>query len=76
MADFEEECKRPEISLIVLPPRRSDYNGGVERGNRTFREEFYNQNNLLANNIMEMRIELEKALWKYNNRPLSKPSNS
>jgi transposase InsO family protein len=51
----------------VLPPRRPDYNGGVERGNRTFREEFYNKNNLLANNITEMRSELEKALEKYNN---------
>jgi transposase InsO family protein len=67
MADFEEECKRLGIPLIVLPPRRPDYNGGVERGNRIFREEFYNQDNLLANNLTEMRPELEKALWKYNN---------
>jgi hypothetical protein len=35
------ECQRLEIPLIVLPPRRPDYNGGVERGNRTFREDFY-----------------------------------
>jgi transposase InsO family protein len=70
MAEFEEECQRLEIPLIVLPPRRPDYNGGVERGNRTFREEFYNQNNLLANNITEMRSELEKALEKYNRRAL------
>jgi hypothetical protein len=51
---------------IVLPPRRPDYNGDVERGNRTFREEFYNKNNLLANNITEMRMELEKALSNLN----------
>jgi hypothetical protein len=38
----EEECKNLEIPLIVRPPRRPDYNGGVERGNRIFREEFYN----------------------------------
>jgi transposase InsO family protein len=67
MAEFEEECKRLEIPLIVLPPRRPDYNGGVERGNRIFREEFYNRSDILANNIKEMRPELEKALWKYNN---------
>jgi transposase InsO family protein len=65
MSEFEEECERLGIPLIVLPPRRSDYNGGIERGNRTFREEFYNKNNLLANNITEMRMELEKILWKY-----------
>ncbi|MDR2781243.1 MAG: hypothetical protein LBB21_02170 [Holosporaceae bacterium] len=40
MANFEEECKSLEISLIVLPPRRPDYNGSVKRDNRTFREEF------------------------------------
>jgi transposase InsO family protein len=67
MADFEEKCKRLEIPLIVLSPRRLDYSGSVERGNRIFREEFYNRNNLLANNIAEMRKELEKALWKYKN---------
>ncbi|MDR2782106.1 MAG: transposase [Holosporaceae bacterium] len=50
------------MPLIVLPPRRPDYNGIVERGNRTFREEFYNQHNLLANNITEMRKELQKTL--------------
>jgi transposase InsO family protein len=67
MAEFEDECKKLEIPLIVLPPRRPDYNGGVECGNRIFREEFYNRNDILANNIKELRPELEKALWKYNN---------
>jgi transposase InsO family protein len=67
MAEFEEECKNLGIPLIVLPPRRPDYNGGVERGNRIFREEFYNRTDILANNINELRPELEKALHKYNN---------
>jgi transposase InsO family protein len=47
--------------------RRPDYNGGVERGNRIFREEFYNRSDVLANNTKELKPELEKALWKYNN---------
>jgi transposase InsO family protein len=67
MAEFEEKCKKLKIPLIVLPPRRPYYNGGVERGNRIFREEFYNRTDVLANNITEMKPELEKALWKYNN---------
>jgi DNA-binding Lrp family transcriptional regulator len=67
MAEFEEECKNLGIPLIVLPPRRPDYNGGVERGNRIFREEFYNRSDILANNITELSPELQKALWKYNN---------
>lgn len=36
MADFEEECAELNIPLKVLPPRKAKYNGGVERGNRTF----------------------------------------
>jgi putative transposase len=43
MKEFEEACQEFKIPLYVLPPKRPQYNGGVERGNRTFREEFYSQ---------------------------------
>ena len=66
MAEFEEACAELGILLIVLPPRKPDYNGGVEHGNRTFREEFYNRANLLADSLGAMRIELKKAVEKYN----------
>jgi putative transposase len=66
MAEFEEACAELEIPLIVLPPKKPTYNGGVERGNRTFREEFYNRPNLLADSIGAMRYELNKAVKKYN----------
>lgn len=66
MADFEEECKNQGISLIVLPPSRPKYNGGVERSNRTFKEEFYYKSNILADSIGEWRYELTKAVNKYN----------
>lgn len=66
MAEFEEACGELGIPLIVLPPSKPTYNGGVERGNRTFREEFYNRPNLLADSIGAMRGELNKALLKYN----------
>jgi hypothetical protein len=65
-ADFEETCAHLAIPLIVLPPKKPTYNGGVERGNRTFREEFYNKNNLLADSLGALRAELTKALHKYN----------
>jgi hypothetical protein len=29
--------------------------------------EFYNYKNLFENNLTEMRLKLEKSLWKYNN---------
>lgn len=66
MAEFEEACAELGIPLIVLPPKKPEYNGGVERGNRTFREEFYNRSNLLADSIGAMRAELKKATEKYN----------
>ena len=66
MDEFEETCAELNIPLIVLPPAKPKYNGGVERGNRIFREEFYNRNNLLADSIGAMRFELRKAVEKYN----------
>ena len=54
------------IPLVVLPPARPKYNGGVERGNRTFREEFYACRDLIADSIGAMRFELRKAVDRYN----------
>ena len=65
MADFETACEQMKIPLIVLPPARPKYNGGVERGNRTFREEFYDCRDLIAGSIGAMRFELRKAVEKY-----------
>jgi putative transposase len=66
MAEFEEACADLGIPLFILPPKKPTYNGGVERGNRIFREEFYNRSNLLADSIGGIRAELTKALHKYN----------
>lgn len=66
MAEFEQACKDLDIPLIVLPPAKPQYNGGVERSNRTFREELYNKPGLLADSIGALRAELKKALHKYN----------
>ena len=41
MAEFEDECAALEIPLFVLPPKRPQYNGCVERTNGTSRGEFY-----------------------------------
>ena len=66
MAEFETACEEMSIPLEVLPPSSPTYNGGVERGNRTFREEFYYRRDLLADSIGAMRFELKKAPNKYN----------
>ena len=41
MADFEASCKDAGIALFVLPPRRPQWNGRVERCNDTLRLEFW-----------------------------------
>ena len=66
MADFEEACAALEIPLLVLPPRKPQYNGGVERGNRTFREEFYARKDLLEDSVRGIQAQLNKAVEKYN----------
>jgi len=40
-AIFEEECRKRQIRLFVLPPRSPELNGCVERAHRTHAEEFY-----------------------------------
>lgn len=66
MKEFEEECKKLNIPLFVLPPNRPQWNGGVERSNRTFREEFYARNDIEAESIGAFKHELQKAVHKYN----------
>ena len=39
MGEFEAECARRSLPLKVLPPRRPQLNGIVERANRTARSE-------------------------------------
>ena len=42
MAGFEQACQELGIPLYVLPPRRPQFNGCVERANDTTRVEFWN----------------------------------
>ena len=66
MKEFEEACKDLNIPLFVLPPRMPKYNGGVERGNRTFREEFYANKKILSDSLGALRFDLKQALHTYN----------
>ncbi len=42
-ADFEQACEDLKIPLFVLPPKRPQLNGCVERANDTTRVEFWNR---------------------------------
>ena len=41
MAEFEQACKDKGLALFVLPPKRPDLNGAVERAQGAWRYEFY-----------------------------------
>lgn len=41
MAEFETACQVKGLALYVLPPRRPQMNGAVERCNGAWRYEFY-----------------------------------
>ncbi len=60
MTEFETACEELSIPLNALLPSKPTYNGGIERGNRTFREKFYYRCDLLADSISAMRFELKK----------------
>jgi putative transposase len=65
-AEFEAASAELGILLLILPPRKPQSNGGVERGNRIFQDEFYANPNLLAYSIGHIRHELSKVLSTYN----------
>jgi putative transposase len=41
MAEFEQACHDNGLALFVLPPKRPDLNGAVERAQSSWRYEFY-----------------------------------
>ena len=66
MREFEQACAELNIPLFVNKPATPKHNGGVERGNKTFREEFYENPDLLADTLTSMRTALQLAVKKYN----------
>ena len=64
MLEFERACAELNIPLFVNPPATPKYNGGVERGNKIFREEFYANPSLLADSLNDMRRVFHRAVQK------------
>ena len=54
------------MTVIKIVFRLSIFRHGSECGNKTFREEFYSNKDLLADSITALRSELQKAVRKYN----------
>lgn len=56
------EFELPYIGIMNEDP----YNGGVERANRTFQDEFYYDPRMQEDTVRGVQAELTKALHKYN----------
>ena len=65
MDEFEQACQRSKIRLFVNPPHCPEMNGGVERGNRTDREEFYEVKEISLN-VEEHDRQLEEYEREFN----------
>ena len=65
MDEFEKACKRSKIRLFVNPPHHPEMNGGVERGNRTDREEFYEVEDLSLD-LQDLNLQVEEYERKFN----------
>lgn len=63
--EFEEECRKRNIRLFVLPPRSPKLNGFVERSNRTHTEEFYEVNDF-SFDLTVLNDQLKKWESVYN----------
>ena len=55
-----------QLDNAGLPPSKPTYNGGVERANRTFRQNFYDEPEIQADRIGALRFNLKNAVAKYN----------
>jgi putative transposase len=64
-AVFEEECRRRNIKLFVLPPRSPKLNGCVEKAHRTHTEEFYEVTDS-SFELSDLRNELSRWERIYN----------
>lgn len=66
MAEFELLCQKSAIPLWVLPPKSPECNGNVERGNGTFKYEFYSQYDGPPK-LDVLQLKLQQFVVFYNN---------
>lgn len=65
MAEFETACQAKGVTLYVLPPRRPQMNGAVERCNGAWRYEFY-ETYQLPSGVNELNPILDSYQHLYN----------
>lgn len=66
MAGFEQACRDKALDLFVLPPKRPQLNGAVERCNGSWRYEFYAVHDL-PHQIESLQPFVDAFAHRYNN---------
>lgn len=66
MAGFEQTCRDKNLDLYVLPPKRPQLNGAVERCNGSWRYEFYAVHDL-PHQIDKLQPFVDAFAHRYNN---------
>ena len=65
MAEFEQLCADHALTLFVLPPKRPQLNGAVERTQSTWRYEFYACHDL-PSRLIELQAEVDRFAHHFN----------
>lgn len=65
MKHFEDACRAHDLRLFGIPPRSPKLQGYVERANRTYREEFYEVEDI-SEDLEEHNRQLEENDRVYN----------
>ena len=65
MAAFEDHCRDKGLELVVLPPKRPDLNGCVERAQSSWRYEFYASYDL-PRRIDTLQLLVDAFAHRYN----------
>jgi transposase InsO family protein len=66
MAEFEQACKDNGLALFVLPPKRPQLNGAVERAQGSWRYEFYACHDL-PHRLERLNQHIDAFAHLYNN---------
>jgi putative transposase len=66
MSVFEDHCRDKRLELVVLPPKRPDLNGCVERAQSSWRYEFYASYEL-PHRIDKLQPLVDAFAHRYNN---------
>ena len=65
MAEFDQLCADRALTLFVLPPKRPQLNGAVERAQATWRYEFYACHQL-PSRLTELQVAVDRFAHHFN----------